>query len=82
MCVRESIFGLPVTTYAVLTDAITDFAPFRRLWIMCSEFAIARLRWMSGPFASLDATEVIDTVESWWKDCLQLQKKFKACVVD
>ena len=66
-----------ISEYDVLNSAIRDFAPFHRLWTMCSEFEIAKNRWLTGPFSALDASQVISTVEAWWKDCLQLQKKFK-----
>lgn len=74
---RETIFGLVPSEYEVLSQAIRDFSPYFRLWTMSSEFELARAKWLTGPFSALDAATVITTMETWWKDCLQLQKKFK-----
>ena len=76
---REAIFGQTVSEYEVLTQTLRDFAPFHRLWTMCSEFELAKSKWLTGPFSDLDAAEVMRTMEGWWKDCLSLQKKFKVC---
>jgi dynein heavy chain len=71
------ILGQPVTEYPTVEHLMRDFAPFHRLWTIVSNFDTARQRWLDGPFKLLDAVEVATTVEGWWKECLNLIKRFK-----
>ncbi|KAJ0395885.1 hypothetical protein P43SY_002016 [Pythium insidiosum] len=71
---REAVFNFPPTEYALLGKLEADFAPYYKLWTMCSEFNQSRQTWLNGPFLELRGNEIEALVTDWWKTSYKLSK--------
>ncbi|TMW61529.1 hypothetical protein Poli38472_012720 [Pythium oligandrum] len=71
---REAVFNFPPTEYSILNKLEADFAPYYKLWTMCSEFNQSRQAWLNGPFLELKGGEIEALVTEWWKTSYKLSK--------
>eukprot|EP00002_Diphylleia_rotans_P005088 TRINITY_DN140_c1_g1_i4.p1 TRINITY_DN140_c1_g1~~TRINITY_DN140_c1_g1_i4.p1 ORF type:complete len:4263 (+),score=965.99 TRINITY_DN140_c1_g1_i4:204-12992(+) len=71
---REEMFGWPKTDYHFVTELIDHFEPFHYLWITTEEFQKKYSTWMDGPFTDLNAEEVDQCTQSWYKGVYKLIK--------
>ncbi|TYZ61102.1 hypothetical protein PybrP1_000394 [[Pythium] brassicae (nom. inval.)] len=71
---REAVFNFPPTEYAILGKLEADFAPYYKLWTMCSEFNQSRQAWLNGPFLELKGPAIEALVVEWWKSSYKLSK--------
>ena len=75
---RETLFERPVTNYPALMQVTKEFAPYANLWRTCAEFGRALPRWMTGPFAELDAEKTQASVEAWTRGATKALKSLKS----
>lgn len=71
---REAVFNFPPTEYSFLTKLERDFAPYYKLWTMCSEFNQSRQEWLNGSFLELKGNAIEALITEWWKTSDKLSK--------
>ncbi|BBM97612.1 dynein axonemal heavy chain [Marchantia polymorpha subsp. ruderalis] len=65
---REAIFDLMITEFPELDALNAEFENCALIWHTAWDFLKVLPAWMDGPFSNLDAEEVQNNVEMWYKN--------------
>lgn len=44
------MFKLPISEYEKLTELMTRFDPYNKMWDLCNDFTMDSKRWYTDPF--------------------------------
>lgn len=72
--IEESLLDLEVSPYLSLPPMTASVAQFDQLWHTVLEFHVKYEKWMFGPFQGLDAEEVREQVDAFWKSLYKLSR--------
>ncbi|XP_025602682.2 dynein axonemal heavy chain 1-like [Athalia rosae] len=73
---RQKLFGTPVTPYETLSRLITDFDPYKTLWITASDWLKWYEIWMDNPLVTVDASQIEMLVADMFKSMTRCMKIF------
>ena len=74
---RESLFGKPVTDYALLKDIVKKFEPYGNMWESVDSWLKQHKAWLEGPFSELDAEQVEASAQTILRTLKKCEKKFE-----
>ena len=75
---RESLFGKPVTDYALLKDISKKFEPYGNMWESVDSWLKQHKAWLTEPFAELDAESVEQSAQTILRTLKKCEKKFES----
>jgi WD40 repeat protein len=73
---REQLLGLELTDYFELDGMIDDYAPYYKLWDMVIKLQESEILWTNNAVKSLDATEIENQIDAWYKEVYKMIKSF------
>ncbi|GBP85182.1 Dynein heavy chain 3, axonemal [Eumeta japonica] len=71
---EEQLLDQEPTTFYSLQTALVGVDPFHKLWHTAFDFYDGYEKWYNGPFIGLDAPQIAEDVETWWKLLYKLSK--------
>ena len=74
---REGLFAWAPTSFPQLNALNKNFEPYFTLWNISVNFSRQFPEWMDGEFGKLDADELENNVNTWWKTMYKYQKIFR-----
>ena len=74
---RELLFGVASTDYTKFKKIVDQFAPFFYLWDTTESWKSSYNTWMNDPFDSLDALQIDDKVNGWFKGLYKTLREFQ-----
>ncbi|KAJ8730381.1 hypothetical protein PYW07_017419 [Mythimna separata] len=72
---EETMLDQEVSVYFSLQTMLTSIEPFHKLWHTSFDFYDGYEKWYHGPFLGLDAEQITEDVEAWWKLLYKLGKQ-------
>ena len=69
---RESLLGLKITKFSLLSKLEQEVKPFGDLWHVAYQWVKTVPIWLEGAFELLDADEIEDTANDWWRSLQRL----------
>ena len=69
---RESLLGLKITKFSLLSKLEQEVKPFGDLWHVAYQWVKIVPVWLDGAFELLDAEEIEDTANDWWRSLQRL----------
>ncbi|KAJ8727857.1 hypothetical protein PYW08_016242 [Mythimna loreyi] len=72
---EETLLDQEVSVYYSLQTMLTSIEPFHKLWHTSYDFYDGYEKWYHGPFLGLDAEQITEDVEAWWKLLYKLGKQ-------
>ncbi|KAF4658988.1 hypothetical protein FOL47_007767, partial [Perkinsus chesapeaki] len=73
---RASLLGLTPTDYWDLDGMIDDYASYYKLWNTVISFQKSQIKWQQDPMKSINAEQVEQLLDSWFKECYKMIKGF------
>ncbi|XP_052759353.1 dynein axonemal heavy chain 3 [Galleria mellonella] len=72
---EETLLDQEVSVYFSLQTMLASVDPFHKLWHTAFDFYDGYEKWYHGPFLGLDAEQIAEDVEAWWKLLYKLGKQ-------
>ncbi|CAG9786462.1 unnamed protein product [Diatraea saccharalis] len=72
---EETLLDQEVSVYFSLQTMLAGIDPFHKLWHTSYDFYDGYEKWYHGPFLGLDAEQISEDVEAWWKLLYKLGKQ-------
>ncbi|XP_059059125.1 dynein axonemal heavy chain 3 [Achroia grisella] len=72
---EETLLDQEVSVYFSLQTMLASVDPFHKLWHSAFDFYDGYEKWYHGPFLGLDAEQIAEDVEAWWKLLYKLGKQ-------
>ncbi|CAH3998948.1 unnamed protein product [Pieris brassicae] len=72
---EETLLDQEVSVYFSLQTMLNSIDPFHKLWHTAYDFYDGYEKWYHGPFLGLDAEQISEDVEAWWKLLYKLGKQ-------
>ncbi|XP_039753870.1 dynein heavy chain 3, axonemal [Pararge aegeria] len=72
---EEVLLDQEVSVYFSMTTMLASIDPFHKLWHTAFDFYDGYEKWYHGPFQGLDAEQIAEDVEAWWKLLYKLGKQ-------
>ncbi|XP_045448983.1 dynein axonemal heavy chain 3 [Melitaea cinxia] len=72
---EETLLEQEVSVYFSLQTMLAGIEPFHKLWHTAYDFYDGYEKWYHGPFLGLDAEQISEDVEAWWKLLYKLGKQ-------
>nr|XP_046487754.1 dynein axonemal heavy chain 1-like [Neodiprion pinetum] len=73
---RQKLFGIPVMPYEHLSKLITEFDPYKTLWITASDWLKWYEIWMENPLVTIDGSQIEAMVADMFKSMTRCMKIF------
>ncbi|KXZ43278.1 hypothetical protein GPECTOR_96g744 [Gonium pectorale] len=70
----EGLLGWQVTEWPAIRDLASELEPYAWLYSITNDFTMRREDWLFGPIKDLDAEEVENKVNDWFKKMARLSK--------
>ncbi|KAF9412146.1 hypothetical protein HW555_009276, partial [Spodoptera exigua] len=72
---EETLLDQEVSVYFSLQTMISGIEPFHKLWHTAYDFYDGYEKWYHGPFQGLNAEQIAEDVDAWWKLLYKLGKQ-------
>ncbi|KAL0892691.1 hypothetical protein ABMA27_014410 [Loxostege sticticalis] len=72
---EEQLLDQELSVFYSLQTMLTGIDPFHKLWHTAFDFYDGYEKWYHGPFLGLDAEQIAEDVEAWWKLLYKLGKQ-------
>ncbi|KAI8435550.1 hypothetical protein MSG28_003843 [Choristoneura fumiferana] len=72
---EEQLLDQDVSVYFSLQTMLAGIDPFHKLWHTSFDFYEGYEKWYHGPFLGLEAEQIAEDVEAWWKLLYKLGKQ-------
>ncbi|XP_028170778.1 dynein heavy chain 3, axonemal [Ostrinia furnacalis] len=72
---EEQLLDQELSVYFSLQTMLAGIDPFHKLWHTSFDFYDGYEKWYHGPFLGLDAEQIAEDVEAWWKLLYKLGKQ-------
>ncbi|XP_045771343.1 dynein axonemal heavy chain 3 isoform X1 [Maniola jurtina] len=72
---EEQLLEQEVSLYFGMSAMLASVEPFHKLWHTAFQFYDGYERWYHGPFLGLEAEQIAEDVEAWWKLLYKLGKQ-------
>ncbi|XP_063362018.1 dynein axonemal heavy chain 3 [Cydia amplana] len=72
---EEQLLDQDVSVFFSLQTMLAGIDPFHKLWHTSFDFYDGYEKWYHGPFYGLDAEQIAEDVEAWWKLLYKLGKQ-------
>ena len=75
---KEDIFSVELTDKTPVEDLILDYAPYYKMWVLCSDYRFAEDDWMNGPICNLKPNDIAAQLDITYKAAFKMIKAFES----